>query len=99
MESEFSTVADFVAYISDDDRDTFTGAELQKLREGMSLPLGMTHKLRLELEELGLTLAAAPRTKSIRTLGGSNDHDRWYGPGSSPTHGGSGWENIVHMIR
>lgn len=31
--------------------------------------------------------------KRVRTIS-SNSHDRWSGPGSCATHGGSGWEQI-----
>ena len=51
---------------------------------------GKPHRtIRLELESWGFRLkrrAFEHRTRGFTT----NSHDRWYGPGSSPTHGGSG---------
>jgi hypothetical protein len=35
------------------------------------------------------------RAKERRIRGfTTSSHDRWFGPGASPTHGGSGWEQI-----
>ena len=46
-----------------------------------------------ELISYGLVFKGRPNVHRIRTIG-DNPHDRWFGPGSSPTHGGSGWEQI-----
>ena len=97
-ESEFSSVEAFVDFLLEDDRDTFTAFELQSLRQGMNRDLGESRVLRHELEGYGLKLADRPHAKRVRTLGNSSDNDRWYGPGSSPCHGGSGWDNIVRMV-
>lgn len=44
------------------------------------------------LRALGFeTVRAIPRR--VRTIS-SNSNDRWFGPGSCPTHGGSGYEQI-----
>jgi len=45
-----------------------------------------------ELASLGATLFSRATPRRIRTFS-SNPHDRWYGPGSEPTHGGSGFDN------
>ena len=47
-----------------------------------------------ELVGYGLLCNTRPQVKRFRTVG-SNPHDRWYGPGSSPTCGGSGWEQVM----
>ena len=50
--------------------------------------------IRKELQSYGLTFIRKPSGRRVRTIG-DNPHDRWYGPGSSPTHGGSGWEQVI----
>ena len=42
----------------------------------------------------GLKIGERPIVREVRGFK-SNPHDRWYGKGSSPTHGGSGWEQIT----
>lgn len=51
-------------------------------------------EIRKELISYGLRFVPKPQGRRIRTIG-DNPHDRWYGPGSSPTHGGSGWEQVA----
>lgn len=49
--------------------------------------------IREQLVGQGLRFNARPNARRIRTIG-DNPNDRWYGPGSSPMHGGSGWEQV-----
>lgn len=42
------------------------------------------------LETQGLRFRERPNVRRVRTMK-DNPHDRWYGPGASPTHGGSGF--------
>ncbi len=92
-DGEFASVADFAEYLIDDDRTDFDWRHLNCLsaRTGNS-----NRTLRRELESWGFTLAKRNKPRAHRGFD-SNDHDRFYGPGSSPMHGGSGWEEITGM--
>jgi hypothetical protein len=90
---EFESVESFIEYLCDDDRTEFTHGELAALNARLHVP---TRLLRRELEGYGLTLRGQAHEVQVRTYL-SNPHDRWSGPGSSPTHGGSGWEQIAGM--
>ena len=88
---EVANVEAFVEYLLDEERDTFTGEELQLL----SYNTRTVHRtVRVQLEGYGLKLAERPKAQRVRGFTVSS-HDRWYGPGSSPSHGGSGWEQIA----
>jgi hypothetical protein len=88
---EFRSVAEFVEFCLDDDRETFTHIELRALALNTRTS---GSRVRAELEGFGLTLQL--RRKENRRRGfATNSHDRWYGPGSSKSHGGSGWEQIT----
>jgi len=90
-EPEFASVEDFVQFMMDSDRDTFTTSELVKLH----LYTGIYNTtLRIMLEGYGLNLKGVTPQRDVRTFS-SNPHDRWYGPGSSPTHGGGGGDQIT----
>jgi hypothetical protein len=88
---EFESVEAFVEFLCDDDRTSFTHGELAILNARLHVA---TRLLRRELEGYGLTLRGQLHEARIRTVQ-DNPHDRWFGPGSSPTYGGSGWEQIA----
>lgn len=92
-DGEFASVEDFVEFLVDDDRTGFDWRHLNCLssRTGRS-----NRELRRELESWGFVLAERQAPRQHRGFN-SNPHDRWYGPGSCPTHGGSGWEEITGM--
>lgn len=88
---EFESVEAFVEFLIDDEVEVFTAADLQTLSAATQTSI---KRLRVELESWGLSLA--PRASERRVRGfTANPHDRWYGPGSCKTHGGSGWEQIA----
>jgi hypothetical protein len=89
---DFTSVEEFVGYLLDEDRFTFTFEEAAGIAEalGQSVP---TYVIR-ELKGWGLTMVPREPEKRVRGFQTSS-HDRWFGPGSSPTHGGSGWEQIT----
>jgi hypothetical protein len=90
---EFSCIEEFVEFLMDDDRTEFDWRHLNCLAHNTGRS---NRSLRQELEGWGFKLAQ--RGKQKRTRGfNTSSHDRWYGPGSSPTHGGSGWEEITGM--
>lgn len=89
-DTEYSSVEDFVQYCMDDDRTTYTTDDLIQLADALD---GAPRLLRRELAGYGLTLC--PRAPERRVRGfTTSSNDRWYGPGSSPTHGGSGGDQI-----
>lgn len=53
-----------------------------------------TYAVIAEARKQGLTVGPRETTKHFRTIH-SNSHDRWHGPGSCATHGGSGWQQVA----
>ena len=90
-EPEFSSYDAFLNNMIEDEREEFNAGELQALAARLHLPV---RQVRLTLEGLGLTLAERSKPRKGRGHTTSSN-DRWYGPGSSPSHGGSGWEEIT----
>lgn len=90
MDPEHATLEAFIAFLEEDEAETFTQADLATLNENLGIP---TRILRLAIEAEGYKLVAPAKPQTCRTFQ-SNPHDRWYGPGSSASHGGSGHEQI-----
>lgn len=90
-EPELASIEAFAEYLIDDDRTTFTLADCQAL--GVSIRLS-NQKIRLALESYGFKFIPPEHGRTVRGFT-SNSHDRWYGPGSAATHGGSGQTNIA----
>lgn len=88
---EVASVDAFVSYMIDDEREEFTGEELQILSANTKT---FSTKVREDLESLGFKLAPRAKEKEVRGFK-ANPHDRWHGKGSCPTHGGSGHEQIA----
>lgn len=88
---EFKSVEAFVQFLMDDERTSVTYEEAVELAEaiGQSVPTLVIRALK----GYGITVGARPVAKAVRGFN-SNSHDRWFGKGSCPTHGGSGWEQI-----
>jgi hypothetical protein len=87
---EHESIEAFVEYMVDDEREVFTHADVNAIAQATRTS---HHKVREDLEKYGLRLACRNNEKNVRGFS-SNPHDRWYGPGSERTHGGSGWEQI-----
>jgi hypothetical protein len=87
---EFKSIEAFVEFCMDDERTTFDHTDLGELAFNLHRS---RCKVRAELESWGLTLVERPREKRVRGFTVSS-HDRWFGLGSSKSHGGSGWEQI-----
>ena len=81
---EYASVAAFVEYCFDDERSTFNHEDLTALSYRTRTS---TQPLRAELESWGLTITRREPARSARGYKTSS-HDRWFGPGSCPTHGG-----------
>lgn len=91
-------IEQFVADLLDEGRTSYTAAELHELREELGLTVHETRKLHNELDTWGVTLDTRPKAPKFR-MSTTSSHDRWFGPGSSPTHGGSGWDNIFGVLQ
>ena len=83
---EYTSLEDFVQFLLDDERDTYTHEDLAALNFRTRMPI---NSIRKELEGYGFKLAVRAPVKQVRGFT-SSSHDRWYGKGSLPTHGGAG---------
>lgn len=88
---DLESVESFVEACMEDDEDSFDWRHLAVLAWNLHRS---RRSIREELVSYGLRLRPRPNVRRFRTVG-DNPHDRWYGPGSSPTHGGSGWEQVT----
>lgn len=87
---EYQSLDNFVEFLEDDERTEFSYLDIQALVQSLRI----SHReIRLALEARGFKLADRPKERRVRGVRTSS-HDRWFGPGSAPTHGGSGWEQI-----
>jgi hypothetical protein len=75
----------------DNERMSFTFAEAEALADALGYSTA-TPVIRA-LKTIGFAMDERKPERRVRTVS-SNPHDRWHGPGSSPTYGGSGWEQI-----
>lgn len=88
---EFQSVEAFGEYLLDEGRTAFTFEEAEALAKarGQSVASYVIQ----DLKAYGFVMKERCEPKKVRGFR-SNSHDRWFGPGSSPTSGGSGWEQI-----
>lgn len=90
MEPEYESVEAFAEYLMADERTEFTLEDVVKLADRIQ---GSNSKIIYELKSYGFSMAARVPPKKVRGFTTSS-HDRYFGPGCSKTHGGSGWEQI-----
>lgn len=88
---ELESVEDFVEFLLAEERETFTLSEVQQIAFNTKTS---DPKVIADLKAYGLEMLARVPEKRVRGFN-SNSHDRWHGPGSCKTHGGSGWEQIT----
>lgn len=88
---EHASIEAFVQYCLDDERTTFTTADVMAINANARRRLG---DIRRELESYGLTMVVRGVPRPVRGVTTSS-HDRWSGPGSCPTCACSGWEVIA----
>jgi len=74
----------------DNDSLSFSFAEAEKLAEEAEIHVSTVI---IRCKAIGLDYAGRDVPKRVRGFQTSSN-DRFYGPGSSPMHGGSGWEQI-----
>ncbi len=89
---EYQSVEAFGEFLLDEARTSFTYAEADALAKalGQSVASYVIQKLKA----YGFTMTERSEPKRVRGFRTSSN-DRWYGPGSCRTHGGSGWEQIA----
>jgi hypothetical protein len=89
---ETQSIEAFGEFLLAEERTTFTFDEACALAKalGYSLPTPVIRGLK----GYGFTMEERREERRVRTISTSS-HDRWYGPGSCKTHGGSGWEQIA----
>jgi len=91
-EPQYASVEALVEYLLyEDECFDFTHEHLTHLRRRLQRS---ARDLRRELEGYGLALVPRAKPKKFRGIHSSSDHDRWWGPGSSKMHGGTGYEQI-----
>lgn len=90
VDPEHGSITAFVEYMMNDERDTFSHADLNQLAAATRTS---NWKVRAELEGFGLRLARREKIRHVRGVT-TNSNDRYYGKGSERAHGGSGWEQI-----
>lgn len=90
-EPEFESIDSFISFLNDEERKEYTKLEMQKL--GLSLKK-TDMAISKQLKERGFSIVQQVPVKKVRGFSTSS-HDRWYGPGSCNSHGGSGAEQIT----
>lgn len=83
---EYASVDAFAEFLADDERTEYTHEDLTALNFRLRRPIAA---IRAELESYGFRLATREPEKQVRGFT-SSSHDRWFGKGSLPTHGGAG---------
>jgi hypothetical protein len=87
---ETESVEAFVQYLLDDERTSASFEEAEEVAESMKVHVAVVVRA---LKGYGVVVnrETEKRVRGFRT----SSHDRYFGPGSSPSHGGSGWEQIT----
>jgi hypothetical protein len=87
---EYKNIRSFAEFLADDDREEFSHEDLIRLNMSTRTQISV---VRTELESYGFRLAVRAPERRVRGFQ-TNSNDRYFGPGSSPSHGGSGHEQI-----
>lgn len=89
---ELESVESFIESLLEDDRLDFTFEEAETL--AASLEVHVSTVIRAMRDDWGMPMQPRASERRVRGIHTSS-HDRWFGPGSSKTHGGSGHEQIA----
>ena len=87
---EYKSIDAFVQFCYEDERSEYTHEDLHALGYRLRMRIQC---IRHELAKWGLVLANREVPKHVRGFTTSSN-DRWFGPGSSKTYGGSGFDNF-----
>jgi hypothetical protein len=88
---EFESIEAFAQFLLDEERTEFCLDEVLQLAETLRRS---NPRIIAELKSYGFQMTAREVPKKVRGFT-SSSHDRFYGPGSSKMHGGSGYEQIA----
>jgi len=81
-----AAILDEAEYLEGEGRSTFTFEQADQVAEETGCHACAIIR---GLKELGFTMLTRSPERRVRTIS-SNSNDHWHGPGSCPTHGGSG---------
>jgi len=87
---EYATIDTFAEFLVDDERESFTFAQAERVSDDLKVHVSVVIR---GLKSYGLAMEAREPAKRVRGFRTSSN-DRWFGPGSSRSHGGSGYEQI-----
>lgn len=87
---EHESIEAFTDFLLAEERASFSFDEAEVIARGLGVGPAQVID---ELKSFGFAYLGRPIPRPVRGYR-SNNHDRWYGPGSSKTHGGSGHEQI-----
>jgi hypothetical protein len=87
---EHESVEAFAEYLLAEERESFTYMEADTIGKGLKVA---TYVVIDGLKEFGFTYEGRASEKRVRGYRTSS-LDRWFGPGASKSHGGSGHEQI-----
>jgi hypothetical protein len=90
---EYDSIEDFVEFMLDNEETEYSFGDLNCLGARTGL---RSQQIREALAEWGMTLRRRAPERAFRGFS-ANPHDRWYGKGSCPTHGGSGGGCIMGL--
>lgn len=85
------SIAEFAEELLEEDRTSFTFDEADAVAVFNGV---LTAVVIRELLTYGFTYEGRAKVRATRGFT-ANSHDRWFGPGSSPTHGGSGGTAVL----
>lgn len=91
---EFASAEALVQHLLDEERTSYTLAEAEALGRSLQQSLPTVHAA---LQSYGLAHETRLIPRRVRGFTTSSN-DRFYGPGSSAMHGGSGWEIISGFV-
>jgi hypothetical protein len=84
---EHASVEAFVQHCMDEERDSYAASDAIAISAATRT---MARAVHAELQSYGLRREERAIPRRVRGHL-SSSHDRWFGPGSSKTAGGSGW--------
>lgn len=87
---DHSSIEAFVELCMDDEKYTFTFEDVCEIAVQIQMSRNVVIR---QLQDYGLAYQGRPVVRAVRGFTTSSN-DRWFGAGSSKTHGGSGHEQI-----
>ncbi len=92
LSPELASIEAFGEFMFDENRFEFTFAEAVELARALGVHESYVIK---GLKAYGFWMDVREEVKPVRGAVFARDHDRFFGPGSMNSHGGSGWEQVL----